>query len=79
MAKSKTDELKRLNTNLEQIRSRLVECYHELQIKKQLITPEAIKSKFLGIEEKEYSLMNLEKTAKMTTSRRNKMTTPLPA
>jgi len=59
MAKPKTDDLKRLNTNLEQIRSRLVECYHELQIKKQLITPEAIKSKFLGTEEKEHSLINI--------------------
>ncbi len=59
MAKSKGDEFKKLNTYLEQIRSRIVECYQELQLKKQLVTAEAIKNKFLGIEEKEHSLMSV--------------------
>jgi site-specific recombinase XerD len=59
LAKPKSDELRRLNKNLEQIRSRLVECYHEMQINKQLVTPEGIKNKFLGIEDKEHSLLNL--------------------
>ena len=55
----KGNEIKKLNTYLEQIRSKLVECHQELQLKNQTITAEAIKNKFLGIEEKEYSLMNL--------------------
>ena len=59
MAKGKGEEIKALNTYLEQIRSRMVECYQHLQLKKQLITAVAIKNKFLGIEEKEHSLMSL--------------------
>jgi len=59
MAKGKGEEIKTLNTYLEQIRSRMVECYQQLQLKKQLITSVAIKNKFLGIEEKEHSLMSL--------------------
>ena len=37
-AKSKSEELRQLNTYLEQIRSRLVVCYQELQLKNKLIT-----------------------------------------
>jgi integrase len=59
MAKGKSEEIKAFNTYLEQIRSRMVECYQQLQLKKQLITAEAVKNKFLGIEEKEHSLMSL--------------------
>jgi integrase/recombinase XerD len=59
MAKGKGEEIKALNTFLEQIRSRMVECYQQLQLKKQLITAVAVKNKFLGIEEKEHSLMSL--------------------
>ncbi len=59
MAKGKGEEIKALNTYLEQIRSRMVECYQHLQLKKQLITAEGVKKKFLGIEEKEHSLMSL--------------------
>lgn len=59
MAKGKGDEIKTINTYLEQIRSRIVECYQELQIKKKLLTSDAIKNKYLGIEEQEHSLMNL--------------------
>jgi integrase/recombinase XerD len=59
MAKGKGEEIKALNTYLEQIRSRMVECYQHLQLKKQLITAEGVKNKYLGIEEKEHSLMSL--------------------
>ncbi|HEY4785994.1 MAG TPA: site-specific integrase [Bacteroidales bacterium] len=59
MAKGKGEEIKALNTFLEQIRSRMVECYQQLQLKRQLITAVAVKNKFLGIEEKEHSLMSL--------------------
>ncbi|HEY4784663.1 MAG TPA: site-specific integrase, partial [Bacteroidales bacterium] len=59
MAKGKGEEIRTLNTFLEQIRSRMVECYQQLQLKKQLITAVAVKNKFLGNEEKEHSLMSL--------------------
>lgn len=48
-----------LNTYLEQIRSRLVECYQEIQLSKQLITAKGIKSLFLGENDKEFTLTKL--------------------
>lgn len=59
MAKGKGEDIKNLNTYLEQVRSRIVECYQQLQLKRKLITAETVKNKFLGIEEPEHSLMNL--------------------
>jgi integrase/recombinase XerD len=59
MAKGKSEEIRTLNTYLEQVRSRLVECYQELQFKKRLITADLIKNKFCGVEEKEHSLISL--------------------
>ncbi|MBD8487378.1 phage integrase SAM-like domain-containing protein [Echinicola sp. CAU 1574] len=41
------------------MRSRILECYQELFIEKRNITPEAIKNRFLGIEEEEHKLMEL--------------------
>ncbi|WP_321995576.1 site-specific integrase [Draconibacterium orientale] len=51
MAKGKSSEISRLNSYLEQIRSQLTECYQELVINKEAVTPEAIKNKFLGVED----------------------------
>lgn len=59
LAKGKGDEIRNINTILEQIRSRMVEYYQELKLKKVLVTAEAVKNKYLGIEEKEHSLMSL--------------------
>jgi integrase/recombinase XerD len=59
MAKGKSEEIRALNTYLEQVRSRLTECYQEIQIKKKLVTAEAVKNKFCGFEEKEHSLISL--------------------
>jgi Fe-S cluster assembly ATPase SufC len=59
MAKGKSEEIRTLNTYLEQVRSRLVECYQQLQLKKKLITAEAVKAQFCGGEEKEHSLLNV--------------------
>jgi integrase/recombinase XerD len=59
MAKGTSDEIRKLNTYLEQIRSRFVECYQQLQIKKQIITAESIKNVFIGVEEKEHTLLSL--------------------
>jgi site-specific recombinase XerD len=58
-AKGKSEEIRKLNTYLEQIRSRLTECYQELIVKKKLVTSVAVKNLFCGFEEKEHSLMTL--------------------
>ena len=52
MAKGKGDEIRMLNTYLEQIRSRMVEGYQQLQLKKQLITAELIKTNFWVLKKK---------------------------
>jgi integrase len=57
--RGKGPEVRALNTFLEQVRSRLTECYQELQLKKKLVTAEAVKNLFCGVEEKEHSLMTL--------------------
>jgi len=59
MAKGKSEEIRVLNTYLEQVRGRLVECYQEILLKKKLITADAVKNKFCGYEEKEHSLVSL--------------------
>jgi len=58
-AKGKSEEIRNLNTYLEQIRSRLTECYQELTVKKKLVTAVAVKNLFCGFEEKEHSLITL--------------------
>lgn len=59
MAKGSRDEIVKLNTYLEKYRSGIVECYQEMLLQKELITPEAIKNKFLGTDEQEFTLCNL--------------------
>src|SRR5574344_196030 len=58
-AKGSRSEIKSLNHYLEEIRSRLVENYQELQVQKQLITAETIKNLLLGLDQKEYTLVRL--------------------
>lgn len=58
-AKGKSEEIRNLNTYLEQIRSRLTECYQELTLKKKMVTAEAIKNLFCGLDEKEHSLISI--------------------
>jgi integrase len=53
------EEVKVLNNYLDQIRNRLFEIYQDMQLEHQLITAEAIKNKYLGIEEKGYTLCRL--------------------
>ena len=48
MARGSREEIKSLNHFLEEVKARLMECYQEMQIQKQLITAEAIKNKFCG-------------------------------
>lgn len=59
MAKGKSEEIRSLNTFLEKVRNRLMEYYHELQLKKKIITSELIKEMFCGIVDKEYTLISL--------------------
>lgn len=59
LARGSKEEIKALNSYLEQMRARLISCYQDLQIERKLITAEAIKNKYLGVEEKEHSLMSL--------------------
>ncbi len=58
-ARGSRKEMAQLNTYLEQIRSRLTECYQELQLKKKLITARGIKSLFLGSDDSQYTLTKL--------------------
>ncbi|KAF0235921.1 MAG: hypothetical protein FD181_3159 [Prolixibacteraceae bacterium] len=58
MAKGKSSETAELNSLLEKTRAQFVNCYHELVLEKQKLTPEAIKKKFYGIEEPEETLIN---------------------
>ncbi len=59
MAKGNSEENRSFNTYLERIRSRLTECYQELQLKKKLVTADLIKDMFCGLEDKEYSVITL--------------------
>jgi integrase len=70
--KGTKEEVRSLNNYLEDVRTELGECYRELQLKKQLITAEAIKNTFLRVEEEEHTLIHLfeyhNKTAAHTLS-----------
>jgi integrase/recombinase XerD len=59
LAKGKSEEIRALNTYLEQVRYRITECYQEIQLKKRLVTAEAVKNKYCGFEEKEHSLLSI--------------------
>ncbi|WP_395050254.1 site-specific integrase [Flavobacterium sp.] len=59
LARGSRKEITALNTYLEQIRARLVECYQEIQLKKKLITAKGIKSLFLGEDDKQFTLTKL--------------------
>lgn len=59
MAKGKSSETAELNSLLEKTRAQFVNCYHELVLEKQKITPEALKRKFFGIEEQGQTLNKL--------------------
>ncbi|MDP3912164.1 MAG: site-specific integrase [Bacteroidota bacterium] len=59
MAKPSTNENKQLNSYLEQIRKMVVESYQDLVLSKQVITTEAIKNKFLGLDISDMTLCKL--------------------
>ena len=59
MAKGSRDEIRALNGYLEQVRAGIVACYQEMMLQKKLVTAEAIKSKFIGNDRKEYTLCKM--------------------
>ncbi len=59
MAKPSSSENKQLNSYLEQIRKMMVQSYQELVLAKQVVTAEAIKNKFLGLEISDMTLYKL--------------------
>ena len=59
MAKPSSIENKHLNSYLEQIRKMMVESYQDLVLSKQVITTEAIKNKFLGLDISDMTLCKL--------------------
>ncbi|MFB5944755.1 phage integrase SAM-like domain and Arm DNA-binding domain-containing protein [Albibacterium profundi] len=59
MAKPKNVELKALNSYLEETRGLLTSHYQEFIIKKQLVTADAVKNKYIGIVEQENTLQSL--------------------
>ncbi|MDP2337548.1 MAG: site-specific integrase [Bacteroidota bacterium] len=59
MAKPSSIENKQLNSYLEQIRKMMVESYQDLVLSKQVITTEAIKNKFLGLDISDMTLCKL--------------------
>lgn len=50
IAKGRNPEVTKLNSYLEQIRYQLTSCYQEMVINKETITTDALKKKFLGID-----------------------------
>jgi integrase len=58
-AKGIKEEIRAFNNYLEEIRTELGECYRELQLRKQVITAEAIKNVFLRVEDDDHALTSL--------------------
>ena len=59
MAKGKDPEISKLNSYLEQIRSQLTNHYQDLIVNKQEVTPDAVKNKFIGIDDSGETLKGL--------------------
>jgi integrase/recombinase XerD len=59
LAKGTREESRMLNAYIEQVRNQLFEGYQDMQKQKKLITAEAIKAKFIGLEEREHTLISI--------------------
>ena len=59
LVKPSSIENKQLNSYLEQIRKMMIESYQDLVLSKQVITAEAIKNKFLGLDISDMTLCKL--------------------
>lgn len=59
LAKAKNTDLKILNNYLDEVKGLFSSYYREMVLAKKLITPEALKNEFLGIQEQENTLLSL--------------------
>ena len=59
LAKSKNADLKILNNYLEEVKGLFSSYYREMVLAKKLLTPEALKNQFLGVQERENTLLSL--------------------
>lgn len=59
MGRGTRQEILDLNAYLEQVRAAIISDYQDLQVRKKRITPELLKSRYLGEEEKEHTLNKL--------------------
>ena len=57
--KGNSEKARIVNLYLDQVYSKLFKCYQELNAEEKLITAQAIKNRFLGIDDKHYSMQNL--------------------
>lgn len=58
-ARGTKQESRLLNKYLDQVHSRIFECYQELTAERKLVTSQAIKARFLGEDDNQYSLLAL--------------------
>ena len=58
-AKGTRDEIKSLNSSLDQVRTEISNCYADLKFQKKPINAEAVKNLFCGIIPDEHTLMGL--------------------
>jgi integrase/recombinase XerD len=58
-ARGTKPEAKALNLYLDNVKSRLLECHETLLKEKKMVTAEAIKNLYAGVDERKHSLLNL--------------------
>ena len=58
-ARGTKEDSRTLNAYIEQVRNQLFDSYQEMQKQKRLITAEAIKAKYIGLEEREHTLISV--------------------
>jgi integrase/recombinase XerD len=58
-AKGSREESRTLNAYIEQTRNQIFECYQDIQKQKKLITAESVKAKYIGLEEREHTLISI--------------------
>jgi site-specific recombinase XerD len=56
LARPKNDDLRKLNTHLEQLRGMMASHYQDLQLQKKVITAEVLKNLFAGVKDSEHTL-----------------------
>jgi integrase/recombinase XerD len=59
LVKGQSNDARSINHYIEQIRTQLFEIYREMLAKHQLVTTDAIKNRYLGVDEKQHTLLGL--------------------